>query len=68
MFKKNGISFVYFQKSCTFAIHKQRNSMKKVSFLILALIAIILCLQSCKSSEHCPAYGEIETTQQADRA
>ncbi len=43
--------------------------MKKVSLLIIALSIILLCLQSCKSSERCPAYGELQnTTQQADKA
>lgn len=42
--------------------------MKKFSLLIAAITIILLSLQACKSKEHCPAYGEIQTSQQINKA
>jgi len=41
--------------------------MKKISLIAIALLFVALFMQSCKSSEHCPAYGEIQTPQQVDK-
>jgi hypothetical protein len=32
--------------------------MKKISAIIILVISVLLTIQSCKSREHCPAYGE----------
>jgi|GEM_PF-3715970 hypothetical protein len=42
--------------------------MKKFSLLIVAISVILLSLQACKSSERCPAYGELQTSQQINKA
>jgi len=42
--------------------------MKKVVIIIVALFTLAVVFQSCKSSEHCPAYGELTQSQQVDKA
>lgn len=42
--------------------------MKKVIIITVTLIALLLALQSCKSSEHCPAYGDVNSVQQVNKA
>jgi hypothetical protein len=42
--------------------------MKRIATLFLAAMAIALFLNSCKSSEHCPAYGQADQPVKAERA
>jgi hypothetical protein len=42
--------------------------MKKIVVIIVAAFTLAMVLQSCKSSEHCPAYGEVQHQQQSDKA
>ncbi len=37
--------------------------MKKIATVFLAALVLALVLNACKSSEHCPAYGQVETPQ-----
>jgi hypothetical protein len=34
--------------------------MKRIATLLLAAMALALILNACKSSEHCPAYGQAD--------
>ncbi len=41
--------------------------MKKVIIIVVAVFTLAISLQSCKSSEHCPAYGEVQNHTQTDK-
>jgi len=41
--------------------------MKKIVVILVAVFTLAVLFQSCKSSEHCPAYGEVNQTQQVDK-
>lgn len=41
--------------------------MKKIVVILVAVFTLAVLFQSCKSSEHCPAYGEANQTQQTDK-
>jgi len=37
--------------------------MKRIAVIFITIFVLALVLNSCKSSEHCPAYGQVETQQ-----
>lgn len=41
--------------------------MKKIIVIAVVIFTLAVLFQSCKSSEHCPAYGEINTQQQINK-
>ena len=40
--------------------NRKLKEMKRIATLLLAVIALALFLNACKSSEHCPAYGQVD--------
>jgi len=41
--------------------------MKKIIVTAVVVFTLAVLFQSCKSSEHCPAYGEVNHPQQVDK-
>jgi hypothetical protein len=37
--------------------------MKKIATVFLAALVLAFVLNACKSSEHCPAYGQVDPPQ-----
>jgi len=42
--------------------------MKRIATLFLAAMVLALVLNSCKSSEKCPAYGQVNTPAKTQHA
>lgn len=42
--------------------------MKRIATLLLAVMALALILNACKSSEHCPAYGQTDAPVKTQKA
>jgi hypothetical protein len=55
-------NFLLLLQYCIFAlkINRKIKEMKRIATLLLAMIALALFLNACKSSEHCPAYGQVD--------
>jgi len=42
---------------------ENRKQMKRIVTVFLAALVLALVLNACKSSEHCPAYGQADEPQ-----